>query len=128
VFGDDYETRDGTCIRDYVHVSDLALAHVLACQSLERPDSFRAYNLGAGHGLSNMEIIAAARRRTGLDIPFRMGPRRPGDPPVLTADPSKAKGELGWTPRLSSVDDIIDTAWRWRQRARPAATVERAAL
>jgi UDP-arabinose 4-epimerase len=116
VFGDDYETPDGTCIRDYVHVSDLAEAHVLACQSMDLSTGFRAYNLGSGRGFSNMEIIAAARRRTGTDIPIRMGPRRDGDPPVLLADPSKARRELGWAPRLSALDDIIDTAWRWRQR------------
>ena len=119
VFGDDYPTPDGTCIRDYVHVTDLASAHVLACQTMDREGGFRAYNLGTGHGFSNMEIIAAARRRTGAEIPIRIGPRRPGDPPELTADPRKAGRELGWTPRLSSVDDIIDTAWLWRQRRGP---------
>ena len=124
VFGDDYDTPDGTCVRDYVHVSDLAAAHVLACRTLEREEGFRAYNLGAGRGLSNMEIIAAARRRTGRDIPLNIGPRRPGDPPVLTADPTKARNELGWSPRLSSLDDIIDTAWRWRQRDLAARTTK----
>ena len=127
VFGDDYPTPDGTCIRDYVHVSDLAAAHVLACQTMDREDGFRAYNLGAGRGLSNLEIIAAARRRTGAEIPIRMGPRRAGDPPALTANAAKAGRELGWTPRLSSVDDIIDTAWRWRQRGRAAPPLEGAA-
>jgi UDP-arabinose 4-epimerase len=127
VFGDDYPTPDGTCIRDYVHVSDLATAHVAACETMEREDGFRAYNLGTGHGLSNMEIIAAARRSTGAEIPVKMGPRRAGDPPELTADPRKAGRELGWTPRLSSVDDIIDTAWRWRQRSRTAPPLEGAA-
>jgi UDP-arabinose 4-epimerase len=115
VFGDDYETPDGTCVRDYVHVADLADAHVRALAAMDRQEGFQAFNLGTGRGLSNMEIIAAARRRTGREIPIRVGPRRVGDPPVLTADASKASRELGWTPRLSSVDDIIDTAWRWRQ-------------
>jgi UDP-arabinose 4-epimerase len=122
VFGDDYETPDGTCVRDYVHVSDLAEAHVLACQSMDLATGFRAYNLGAGRGFSNMEIIAAARRRTGSDIPIRVGPRRQGDPPILLANPSKAKRELGWTPHLSGLEDIIDTAWRWRS-SRSRATL-----
>jgi len=117
VFGDDYPTPDGTCIRDYVHVTDLADAHVRAVASLDRPAGFTAFNLGTGHGLSNLEIIAAARRSTGREITISMGPRRAGDPPVLTADASKAQRELGWTPRLSGVDDIIDTAWRWRERS-----------
>jgi UDP-arabinose 4-epimerase len=121
VFGDDYETPDGACVRDYVHVSDLADAHVRALASMDGAAGFRAFNLGTGRGYSNFEIIAAARRITGREIPIRIGPRRPGDPPVLTADPRKAMGELGWTPRLSSLDDIIDTAWRWRQRGRPPA-------
>ena len=116
LFGDDYETPDGTCVRDYIHVTDLADAHVRSLQALNRTKGFQAFNLGTGRGLSNMEIIAAARRRTGRDIPITIGPRRAGDPPRLTADPLKAKTELGWIPRLSSVDDIIDTAWRWRNQ------------
>ncbi|HXQ16143.1 MAG TPA: UDP-glucose 4-epimerase GalE [Caulobacteraceae bacterium] len=127
VFGDDYPTPDGTCIRDYVHVTDLADAHVAALQSLDHASGFRAFNLGTGRGLSNLEIIAAARRVTGREIPIRIGPRRAGDPPVLTADASRAGRELGWTPRLSSLDDIIDTAWRWRQRGQPAPPLEGAA-
>ena len=127
VFGDDYPTPDGTCIRDYVHVTDLANAHVLACQTMEREGGFRAYNLGTGRGLSNMEIIAAAKRITGRDVPIKMGPRRAGDPPELTADPRKAGRELGWTPRVSSVDDIIGSAWRWYQRLHASAPLEGAA-
>src|ERR1700719_510396 len=95
IFGDDYPTPDGTCIRDYIHVTDLADAHVLACQTMDGEGGFRAYNLGTGRGLSNLEIIAAARRRTGVEIPIKIGPRRAGDPPVLTADPGKAGRELG---------------------------------
>jgi UDP-arabinose 4-epimerase len=121
VFGDDYPTPDGTCIRDYVHVSDLADAHVSALRSMEETGGFRAYNLGTGRGLSNMEIIEAVRRATGRDVPLKMGPRRAGDPPELTADPRKAARELGWTPKVSSVDDIIGTAWRWYQRHHAAA-------
>jgi UDP-arabinose 4-epimerase len=124
VFGDDYETPDGTCVRDYVHVSDLAEAHVLACQSMDHSAGFRAYNLGTGRGFSNMEIIAAARRCTGSEIPIRIGPRRDGDPPILLANPSKARRELGWTPRVSALEDIIETAWRWRNiRSREKLTM-----
>ena len=124
VFGDDYPTPDGTCIRDYVHVTDVAEAHAAAFRSMEHARGFRAYNLGAGRGFSNLEIVAAARRLTGRDIPVRMGPRRVGDPPMLTADASRAARELGWTPRLSSLDHIIDSAWRWRQRGHPTARLQ----
>jgi UDP-arabinose 4-epimerase len=113
--GIDYDTPDGSCIRDYVHVTDLAAAHVLACKWLDREPGVTAYNLGTGVGLSNLQIIEAARRRTNLNIDVVVGPRRAGDPPVLTADPTRANRELGWTPNFSSVEDIIDTAWRWRQ-------------
>jgi UDP-arabinose 4-epimerase len=116
IFGDDYPTADGSCVRDYVHVADLASAHVLACEKLDEAQGLVAYNLGTGQGLSNFEILEAVRRRTGCAIRSSVGPRRPGDPPVLTADPTRANTELGWTPRLSGLDDIIDTAWRWRMR------------
>jgi UDP-arabinose 4-epimerase len=124
IFGDDYETPDGTCIRDYVHVADLADAHVRALEAMNRVEGFQAFNLGTGQGLSNIEIVAAARRRTGHDIPIRIGPRRAGDPPVLTADAGKARSQLGWTPRYSSVDGIIDSAWRWRQRRSPSVELK----
>jgi UDP-arabinose 4-epimerase len=114
--GTDYETPDGTCIRDYVHVSDLATAHVLACKGLDRAPGLAAYNLGTGVGLSNAQIIEAARRCTGQKLEVVAGPRRGGDPPVLTANPAKAMRELGWTPSRSGVTEIIDTAWRWRRR------------
>jgi UDP-arabinose 4-epimerase len=127
VFGDDYPTPDGTCIRDYVHVTDLADAHVKALQTMDRAAGFRAYNLGTGQGLSNMEIIAAARRITGREVAIKMGPRRAGDPPELTADPGKAARELGWTPQVSSVDDIIGTAWRWYEHLHASAPLEGAA-
>jgi UDP-arabinose 4-epimerase len=119
--GVDYDTPDGTCIRDYVHVTDLAAAHVQALGGLDRAPGLAAYNLGTGRGLSNIQIIEAARRRTNLTIDVAVGPRRAGDPPVLTADPSRAARELGWTPRLSDVETIIDTAWRWRRRRLGAA-------
>jgi UDP-arabinose 4-epimerase len=114
--GDDYDTPDGTCVRDYVHVTDLAAAHVLACRRLADLPGFRAFNLGTGVGLSNRQVIEAARRRTNRAIEVRTGPRRPGDPPVLTAEPGRARRDLGWTPQLSDVDTIVETAWRWRQR------------
>jgi UDP-glucose-4-epimerase GalE len=114
--GDDYETPDGTCVRDYVHVSDLADAHVLALDSLERAPGFAAYNLGTGRGFSNREIIDAASRRLDRTIEVKVGPRRPGDLDATTAVADLAERELGWRPRLSNIDDIIDTAWRWRLR------------
>jgi len=114
--GDDYATPDGTCVRDYVHVSDLAEAHVLALNSLEREAGFAAYNLGTGRGFSIREIIDAASRRLSRRIEVKVGPRRPGDLDATTAVAALAERELGWTPRLSNMDDIIDTAWRWRLR------------
>jgi UDP-arabinose 4-epimerase len=113
VFGDDYATPDGTCVRDYVHVTDLAEAHVLALKALDGASGFRAYNLGVGQGLSVWEIIEAARRGCGKPIETRIGPRRPGDPPVLAADPARAFAELGWRPQISDVDSIVKTGWRW---------------
>jgi UDP-glucose-4-epimerase GalE len=114
--GDDYATPDGTCVRDYVHVSDLADAHALALGSLERAPGFAAYNLGTGRGFSIREIIDAASRRLDRRIEVSVGPRRPGDLDATTAIAGLAERELGWTPRLSNMDDIIDTAWRWRLR------------
>ena len=114
--GDDYATPDGTCVRDYVHVTDLAEAHVLALASLEREPGFAAYNLGTGRGFSIREIIDAASRRLERRLEVRVGPRRPGDLDATTAAAGLAERELGWTPRLSNMEDIIDTAWRWRLR------------
>ena len=114
--GDDYATHDGTCVRDYVHVADLAEAHVLALASLERGLGFAAYNLGTGRGFSIREIIDAASRRLERRIEVTVGPRRPGDLDATTAAAGLAERELGWMPRLSNMDDIIDTAWRWRLR------------
>ncbi len=119
VFGDDYATPDGTCIRDYIHVTDLADAHVRALQALAepgRPGGLGVYNLGTGVGVSVAEIIDAARRITGCAIPVRMGERRPGDPPALFADAGLARAELGWTPHMSDIETVIGTAWRWRMR------------
>jgi UDP-arabinose 4-epimerase len=113
VFGSDYDTPDGTCIRDYIHVCDLADAHVLALKALDGQGGMRPFNLGTGTGLSVQQIIAAAREITGRPITVTMGARRAGDPPVLVADASRARQHLGWTPQRSSVEDMIGTAWRW---------------
>lgn len=126
IFGDDYPTADGTCVRDYIHVSDLAEAHLLALNALENaPESasdeshdFRPliYNLGNGTGFSVREVIESARRVTGHPIPVEVHPRRLGDPAVLVASSAKAIRELGWKPRYTQLDDIVRTAWAWHQR------------
>jgi UDP-arabinose 4-epimerase len=114
--GDDYATPDGTCIRDYVHVSDIADAHVLALKALEAGKALElAYNLGGGAGASVSEVIAATTRVTGRPVPLTVGPRRPGDPPVLVADASLAAADLGWRPR-HDLDQMLATAWAWTQR------------
>ena len=116
VFGDDYPTPDGTCIRDYIHVGDLADAHVKALNRLIAGEGSRAYNLGTGSGVSVREILDAIARVTGREVPHRFGPRREGDPPVLVSDAGRAGAELGWRPSLSDIDTIIATAWAWQQR------------
>jgi len=116
VFGDDYPTEDGTCIRDYIHVSDLADAHILALEHLRRGGESGVYNLGAGKGYSVYEVIAAAREVTGHPIPAAVRPRRPGDPAVLVASPDKAKAELGWMPKRSDLRRMIASAWEWHRR------------
>jgi UDP-glucose 4-epimerase len=114
IFGDDYDTPDGTCVRDYVHVLDLARAHILALNALG--DGSRVYNLGNGEGYSVREVIETARRVTGRDIPAEVGDPRPGDPPVLIASSDKIRDELGWTPQHSALEDIIGSAWAWHRR------------
>jgi len=116
MYGDDYATPDGSCIRDYVHVSDLADAHVLALESLLKGAPSNAYNLGNGQGYSVRDVIAAARGITGNEISTAIGPRRAGDPPRLVGDATLIKTTLGWAPRFSSLSDIVGTAWRWHQR------------
>ena len=116
VFGEDYPTADGTCIRDYIHVGDLADAHVKALDYLAGGGATRAFNLGTGSGVSVREILDAVEQVTGRPVPHTIGPRRPGDPPALVADPSRARSELGWQPRLSDIDTIIATAWEWHRR------------
>jgi len=114
VFGSDYPTPDGTCIRDYIHVQDLARAHLLALEGLEERDRL-VYNLGNGVGFSVREVIEAARRVTGHAIPVEDCPRRPGDPAVLIASSEKIGKELGWKPAYTSLDDIVESAWKWHQ-------------
>jgi UDP-glucose 4-epimerase len=112
IFGNDYGTPDGTCVRDYIHVSDLADAHLLALAALETHDRL-IYNLGNGTGFSVQEVIESARRITGHPIPVELSPRRPGDPAILVASSEKAARELGWRPRYTHLDDIVRTAWNW---------------
>ncbi len=115
IFGEDYGTHDGTCIRDYIHVTDIADAHILALEKLRRDRSSDIYNLGNGEGFSVKEMIEAARGVTGHPIPAKVTDRRPGDPPKLVASSKKAMEELGWRPRFRNVEDIIKSAWKWHQ-------------
>ncbi|MGD9562873.1 MAG: UDP-glucose 4-epimerase GalE [Pyrinomonadaceae bacterium] len=113
VFGTDYPTPDGTAIRDYIHVSDLSQAHLLALDHLIGGGCSEFINLGNGRGFSVLEVIDAARKVTGREIPAVMGPRRAGDPSRLVGDATKARERLGWAPRLASLEEIIGSAWRW---------------
>ena len=115
IFGDDYPTPDGSCIRDYIHVSDLADAHLLALDALRGHDRL-IFNLGNGQGFSVLEVIESARRVTGHPIPAEVHPRRAGDPAVLVASSEKAIRELGWKPRYTQLDEIVRTAWAWHQK------------
>lgn len=116
IFGDDYDTHDGTCVRDYVHVMDLATAHVLALEKLGGGTGNEVYNLGTSEGLSVKEIIAAAREVTGKEIEVAVVDRRAGDPARLIADSSKIRQELGWEPVRSNAEDILSSAWKWHQQ------------
>jgi UDP-glucose-4-epimerase GalE len=117
VFGDDYPTPDGTCLRDYIHVSDLADAHVLALEALmEARKSGGAYNLGTGRPHSVREVIETVERVTGLKVPWTFAARRPGDPAILYAAPDKARAELHWKPKLPDLESIVRTAWAWHQK------------
>ncbi|HRV30774.1 MAG TPA: UDP-glucose 4-epimerase GalE [Kiritimatiellia bacterium] len=111
VFGDDYPTPDGTCIRDYIHIVDLARAHILALEK----DVTGAFNLGTGTGFSVQEVIATCRAVTGHEIPVKISPRRPGDPPRLVAGADKARAELGWQPQFADLRTIVQHAWNWHQ-------------
>jgi UDP-glucose 4-epimerase len=116
IYGDDYPTPDGTCVRDYIHVEDLARAHVLALAALPETSEPLLYNLGNGRGFSVREVIEAARRVTGHPIPVEQHPRRPGDPAVLVASSEKAQQQLGWRPEHPSLDAILASAWDWHRK------------
>jgi UDP-glucose 4-epimerase len=115
VLGNDYNTRDGTCIRDYISVLDIARAHILALYCLSEEPGNRVCNLGNGEGFSVMEVIETARKVTGAAIPVKICPRRQGDPAVLIADYRRAKEYFGWEPENSSLEDIIRSAWLWQK-------------
>ena len=115
IFGDDYDTPDGTCIRDYVHVSDLAQAHLLALKRLEDGGPSARYNLGNGNGMTVRQVIDAAGLAAGRPVPYTIGPRREGDPARLVASNELARRELGWAPKLGDLQVIVDTAWRWHE-------------
>ncbi|NMB33225.1 MAG: UDP-glucose 4-epimerase GalE [Clostridium sp.] len=115
IFGNDYDTPDGTCVRDYIHVSDLAKAHYLALQSLRTGKCSNIYNLGNGKGFSVREVIDVVRRVTGKHIKVEDAPRRAGDPAILIASSEKIKKELGWNPRMTDLEAIVDTAWQWHK-------------
>jgi UDP-glucose 4-epimerase len=115
IFGEDYDTPDGTCIRDYIHVTDLADAHILALENCIKTDKSATYNLGNGHGFSVKEIIETAKKVTGVDIKATIGPRRAGDPSSLVASSEKIVRTLGWTPKYNKLEQIIETAWIWHK-------------
>jgi UDP-glucose-4-epimerase GalE len=118
LYGTDYPTRDGTCVRDYIHVSDLATAHVSAVEALIAGRSVGPRNLATGNGMTNREVLAAVEKVTGRAVPVKISPRRPGDPPELVADASRFRSEFGWEPRLSDLDTVVRTAWAWLRRWR----------
>lgn len=118
VFGNDYQTPDGTCIRDYIHVEDLADAHIKSIEYLAKGGDSIDVNLGVGRGYSNLEVLETIERITGKKVTRVFGPRRPGDPAKLWADNSKARAVLGWQPRYPELETIIETAWKWHQKMR----------
>jgi UDP-glucose 4-epimerase len=126
IYGNDYETADGTCIRDYIHVRDLAEAHVLALEKLLTGGASDAFNVGTGTGQSVMQVLRAVEEVTGSIVPFEIGPRRSGDPPVLVANSDKLKRALAWTPRFPELTDIVATAWQF-EKSRPRGGYRREA-
>lgn len=121
IYGTDYPTADGTCIRDYIHVSDLAQAHVQGLRYLESGKASEAFNLGNGNGFSVREVIETVERVTGRSVKSTTAPRRPGDPPALVGSATKARAILGWRPKLDSLEAIIETAWRWHSARGPSS-------
>lgn len=122
IFGTDYDTPDGTPVRDFIHVTDLAVAHVQALDYIQTQDTHLIVNLGTGQGYSVRQVIETVEQVTGQKLAVQAGPRRPGDPPILVADVTRARQTLGWQPRYSDLPTIIETAWRWHQkRLAPAA-------
>jgi UDP-glucose 4-epimerase len=115
VFGGDYPTPDGTCIRDYIHVSDLAAAHIAAVEHLLNGGQSDKFNVGTGKGFSVKEVIQAVEKVTGRTVPYVVGPRREGDPPELVANSDKLRQLLGWQPLFSRLEDIVETAWKFEQ-------------
>ena len=116
VFGADYPTPAGTCLRDYVHVDDLSRAHIAVFDRLARPSTALFYNLGTGTPTSVLEVVRSVEKVSGLKVPAKFSPRREGDPPSLYADSAKAQAELGWRPKFMSIEPIVETAWRWHQQ------------
>ena len=115
IHGDDYPTRDGTAVRDYIHVTDLSKAHILAMKKLFSDGKSENYNVGTGKGYSIREVLEMARKITGHEIPISIGPKRQGDPSELVADTTKIQRELGWSPEHSSLENILATAWNWHR-------------
>jgi len=126
VYGDDYDTPDGTCLRDYVHVLDIAHAHICALQRMNQP-GIRAFNIGLGESYSVRQICRAAEETTGRAIPFRVGPRRAGDPAVLCASPRRIMQELNWQPRHSAIKEIMGSAWAWKMGVSRASSASNSA-
>ncbi len=115
MFGDDYPTEDGTCVRDYIHVADLADAHIRALHWLDGHEGFQAFNLGNGKGYSVRQVIDTVEKVSGIKVPMTISARRAGDPAVLVADARKAKEVLVWEPRMPTLNDIVGTAWNWHR-------------
>jgi len=115
IFGNDYPTHDGTCVRDYIHVNDLANAHLLGLEKMNELGGFSAYNLGNGNGFSVLDVISSCERVTKSSINYEISPRRSGDPAILVADSGKVLSKLNWKPKFCNLDDIVKSAWDWHR-------------